>query len=246
MKLIVLSLFLLTVFSTQTTYAEVRIPEGVYTPIFREPGEGDTKVGPLLIDETPVTNAAFADFVDENPEFKKSAIKALFADSNYLSHWTGDGSFKKNEANHPVVFVSWFAARRYCQWRGGRLPTIAEWEYASVASDLENEKIILAWYSKPNSSLRDVSQGLANKFGIKDMHGHIWEWVDNFSETIMSGDSRGGSSKDAFFCGGAALKAKDPTKYAAFIRFAFRSSLTAQYTSQNLGFRCVRDKRGEI
>jgi formylglycine-generating enzyme required for sulfatase activity len=49
---------------------------------------------------------------------------------------------------------------------------------------------------------------------------------------------------DSLFCGGAALKAKDPKLYAAFMRFAFRSSLTAKYESANLGFRCVRDDKG--
>ena len=124
------------------------------------------------------------------------------------------------------------------------MPTIAEWE---VASDVQNPLIqnqILDWYAKPGVKLTNVSTGAINKFGLKGAHGMIWEWVDNFNEAIMSGDSRGGSSNESLFCGGAALKAKDPTLYAAFIRFAFRSSLTSKYVSTNLGFRCARDSKG--
>lgn len=223
---------------------EVRLPKSVYAPVFRDPGETDTTVGPLRIDETPVTNREFREFVESHPEFGRSKIAALYADEGYLSHWTGDASFAKAEADFPVTRVSWFAARKYCAFRGKRLPTIAEWEVAADARNPKIEAKILEWYAKPDAKLRNVGLEPANKFGLKDVHGLVWEWVDNFGETIMSGDSRGGSSTASLFCGGAALKAKDPTLYATFIRFAFRSSLTARYVSANLGFRCVKDDKG--
>lgn len=221
---------------------EIKLAKAVYTPVFRDPGETDTVVGPLLVDETPVTNKEFLEFVLENSQFSRSKIPVLYSDKNYLVHWTGDGSFAKTEANFPVTNVSWFVARKYCAAKGKRLPTIAEWE---VLSDSQNPKLqskILEWYAKPGSKIRKVGVEPGNKFGVKDTHGLVWEWVDNFAEAIMSGDSRGGSSTDAMFCGGAALKAKDPSLYAAFMRFAFRSSLTAKYVSGNLGFRCVKDE----
>lgn len=221
---------------------EVKLSKSVYVPVFRDPGERDTIIGPILMDETPVTNEEFLAFIKNYPTFARSKIPRLYADSGYLSHWTSDTTFAKSEANFPVTHVSWFAARRYCASQNKRLPTIAEWE---VASDAQNPKIeakILEWYAKPGSKLRNVGEKAGNKFGVKDAHGLIWEWVDNFAETIMSGDSRGGSDTDSLFCGGAALKAKDPKLYATFMRFAFRSSLTATYQSANLGFRCVKDE----
>lgn len=228
-------------FSPGVLGKEVKLPEAVYVPIFRDPGESDKKVGPLLVDETPVTNQEFLAFIQSNPGFSKSKIPALYADGGYLAHWSGDTTFAKGEADFPVTNVSWFVARRYCAAQGKRLPTIAEWEVASDAQNPLLETKILEWYSKPDSKLRKVGGEPGNKYGVKNAHGLIWEWVDNFAETIMSGDSRGGSSTDSLFCGGAALKAKDPTMYAAFMRFAFRSSLTAKYNSANLGFRCVKD-----
>lgn len=241
MRFVVFLLFLMC--SSVALGKTVKIPKQVYEPVFRDPGEADTIVGPLLVDETPVTNQEFLAFIKRHPQLVRSKIPRLYADDAYLAHWTGDTTFSKSEAQFPVIHVSWFMARKYCAAQGKRLPTIAEWE---VASDAQNPKIeakILQWYSKPGSKLRKVGGEPGNKFGVKNAHGLIWEWVDNFSETIMSGDSRGGSPTDSLFCGGAALKAKDPKLYAAFMRFAFRSSLTAKYTSANLGFRCVKDDR---
>lgn len=242
MKSIVFLVFL--AFSPTTWGKEVKLPKEVYVPVFRDPGEANIVVGPLVIDETPVTNQEFLDFINANVNFAKSKIPTLYADGGYLSHWISDFSFKKSEANFPVTHVSWFAARKYCASKGKRLPTIAEWEVASDAQNPKIESKVLEWYSNPAATLRSVGKAPGNKYGIKDSHGLIWEWVDNFSEAIMSGDSRGGSSTESLFCGGAALKTKDPTLYATFMRFAFRSSLTAKYSSANLGFRCVKDLEG--
>lgn len=238
MKSVIFLLFL--TFSTAAAGKEISLPKEVYVPVFRDPGEVDVTVGPLLVDETPVTNQEFLAFVKTHRQFTRSKIPRLYADTGYLSHWTSDTTFVKSQAHFPVTHVSWFAARKYCAAQGKRLPTIAEWEVASDAQNPKIESEILEWYAKPGSKLSPVGKRPGNKFGVKDVHGLIWEWVDNFSEAIMSGDSRGGSSTDSLFCGGAALKAKDPRLYATFMRFAFRSSLTAKYDSANLGFRCVK------
>lgn len=220
---------------------EVKVPRSMYAPAFRDPGEADAPVGPLWVDEAPVTNRDFLNFIKGNKTYSKSKIPAVFADEGYLSHWRNETSFETSYSSHPVTNVSWFAARKYCESQGKRLPSIAEWEVLSDAQNPEQEKKILDWYSSPKTQMRAVSKADANRYGVRGTHGVIWEWVENFSESIMSGDSRGGSSTESLFCGGAALKAKDPKLYATFIRFAFRSGLSAQYTSKNLGFRCVRD-----
>lgn len=219
---------------------EIKVPQAVYSPVFKDPGETDIVVGPLLVGETAVTNREFLEFVKSHPEFQRSKVSALYAGKNYLAHWIDDTAYAKTEAEFPVTNVSWFAARKYCASQGKRLPTIAEWEVLSDAQNPKLEAKILEWYARPGAKLRAVGREPGNKFGVKDAHGLIWEWVDNYSETIMSGDSRGGSSTDSLFCGGAGLKAKDPTIYSAFMRFAHRSSLKANYSASNLGFRCVK------
>lgn len=207
------------------------------------------KVSSFYMDIHPVTNAEYLEFVQKNPEWTKSKVKRLFADKSYLEYWPEDKSYgnKKIMAKSPVVRISWFAAREYCAWKGQRLPTTNEWEYVALSpfkNRTEIKDLILEWYGQGAEwPLPSVKKSVPNNFGIYDLHGLIWEWVEDFNTSLVTGESRadGGLDKN-LFCGAGASGAADPADYAAFMRFAFRSSLQAKYTVQNLGFRCVRDK----
>jgi formylglycine-generating enzyme required for sulfatase activity len=179
-------------------------------------------------------------------------VKRLFADENYLKHWAGDLDPGRTAlSNAPVTQVSWFAAKAYAAWQGKRLPTVAEWEFAASASptrldgenDLEFKRQLAVWHSSPSpEQLLPVGIGRPNYFGIQDLHGLIWEWVADFNTAMVTGDARGDNGLERqLFCGSGAQGAKDTSDYPAFMRFGFRSSLKADYTVHNLGFRCAKD-----
>jgi len=228
------------------------IPAGIHKPLFR--GENELKeiaVKPFFLDIVPVTNRDFLEFVRANPKWRRSQIKRLFADESYLTHWSGDLEFTSSLQDVPVTFVSWFAAKAYSQWKGRRLPSMAEWEYAGAASpsrsDGENDpafqKEILRWYATPSpAALSRVGAGRTNFFGVHDLHGLVWEWVSDFNTAMVTGDARGDTGLDRqLFCGAGAQGTSDRGNYTAFMRYAFRSSLRAGYTIHNLGFRCAKD-----
>ena len=79
-----------------------------------------------------VSNRQWEQFVDANPDWRKARIKREYHDGGYLRHWKGY-SYPSDKADHPVVMVSWFAARAFSEWAGGRVPTEAEWEKACPA-----------------------------------------------------------------------------------------------------------------
>ena len=237
--------------SQQRSYSSAMaiIKGGSYVPMYSKDVQ-KTEVKPFEMDVYPVTNSDFLTFVKANPEWRKSKVKSLFADSNYLKQWSSDLGFNKNIANSPVVNVSWFAAKKYCECQGKRLPETAEWELAARAGETKADaskdqgfnQWVLNWVTKPNPAiLPPVGSTFKNYYGVFDMHGLVWEWTYDFNSALTTGESRGNSSLDnTLFCGGGSFASKDINNYASFMRFAMRSSVKAKYCVANLGFRCVK------
>ncbi|MDJ0733613.1 MAG: formylglycine-generating enzyme family protein [Nostocaceae cyanobacterium] len=103
---------------------------------------------------------------------------------------------------HPIVFVSWNDAMEFCKklseqtGRTYRLPTEAEWEYAArahtitpfhfgetITGGLANYRATETFADEPKGKFQDkttpVGQFYPNAFGLYDMHGNVWEWIDN-------------------------------------------------------------------
>jgi formylglycine-generating enzyme required for sulfatase activity len=231
----------------------VTIERGTFMPFYSST-EDSTTVESFYMDTHPVTNADFLEFVKENEKWRRSQVKSVFADEDYLRHWKGELELGKVNPNAPVTNVTWFAARAYAKWKGKRLPTQDGWECVASASaskplasrDKEFVQQILNWYSRPNpEQMPPVGSGEPNYHGVYNMHGLIWEWVQDFNTVFVSGESRADQGElKQFFCAAGSSAASDSDKgnYAAFLRYAFRGSLEADFSVGNLGFRCARDK----
>lgn len=235
----------------------VLIPAGKLNPFWTRPKKETDKLDPIQLDSFrmmiyPVTNRDFSKFLRQRPDWQKSKARRIFSDQHYLSHFNEKNQLKdKGQANAPVTFVSWFAARDYCESLGMRLPTLSEWEYVAAANetlvdatkDADFLANILKWYSQPESKngLAPVGKRKANFFGVHDLHGLVWEWVDDFNSNLITGESRSDGGLDRnLFCGAGGMSGTDKENYAAFMRFAFRSALKGSSTTWNLGFRCVK------
>ena len=213
----------------------ILIPAGSYVPFFDKQAKVAIKL--FWIDKYPVTKKEFQQFLKKNPIWLKEKIKKIFADPSYLKSWHGDHISSKEKQDSPVVNVSWFAAKAFCEFYGKSLPTTDQWEY--VADDhgkgpKEAQQRILDWYSKPNPKHLPVVGQASNSYQVDDLYGLVWEWTLDFNSNVISGDKN-------LFCGGGALGAADPSDYARFMRYSFRSSLKANYTIGNFGFRCAQE-----
>ena len=224
---------------------------GAYAPFYRIAGRDRVVVPTFALDATPVTNARFLAFVRAHPTWQRGRVRRLFADADYLAHWAGDVELGPNtRPAQPVTRVSWFAARAFCQAEGRRLPREAEWEYVARASqtspdaprDPATTARIIAWYGRPDAPIADVGAARPDYWGLYDLHGLVWEWVEDFNSALVVTDSRDNQGPGVGrFCGAASVGARDVGDYVAFMRYAFRQSLRGAYTVRNLGFRCAVD-----
>lgn len=223
---------------------------------FPVPGEPEVVTVPaFMLDVRPVTNAEMLAFVTAVPRWRRDQVAPIYADERYLAHWAGvlelGATDANNRAQQSVTHVSWFAAKAYCAWRGKRLPREREWELAAQAdatrpdahADPAFTARILAWYGAPRPGVMPLAgSGPANVWGIRDLHGLVWEWVYDWNSNLVTGDDRDrGTGDKGLFCGAGAVAAKDVENYATFMRYAYRSSLDARFTTKNLGFRCAHD-----
>ena len=226
--------------------------------------DGDEKpvhtvyVDAFYMDTHEVTNAAYKAFVDANPRWQKGNIQAKFHDGEYLSDWDGN-NYPAGKANHPVTYVSWYAAMAYSAWAEKRLPTEAEWEYAARGG-LEGKKYPWGDTISPRNAnyyphvgeATAVGRYAANNYGLFDMAGNVWEWcLDEWKFDFyavspdwdpLSGALTLQSIQENFASVQSArvLRSGSWNSKAHGVRVANREFYEPMLTSSVFGFRCVR------
>jgi hypothetical protein len=175
---------------TLTSAGMVKIPADTYTVGNGNGGgqyaaEQEVTLAEYWIDRYEVTNADYANFLAEN-------------DNDLPASWNGNVFFPSGTDQLPVRGVTWATAVDYCETQGKRLPTEAEWEVAARGRTGQ----LYPWGDAANGiSLPDgpydVGTIAANRspFGVLDMAGNVWEWVDGPYSTISGNDkiARGGA-----------------------------------------------------
>jgi len=229
------------------TTKTVLVPAGKYRPFFKNSLDGNDgkqalapqiEVPAFRLDAAAVTRGEYLRFVCQHPAWRRSNVKAIFAEETYLTGWSNDLDLGTQPQDQPVTHVSWFAARAFCAARNARLPTLAEWERAggdagAVAAAQRDETSAAGnpfrfAMGRPATDLRHSGLTFAG----------VWEWTADFN-SVAAGNAGGSGS---LFCGDG-FRSNDARDYAAFLRYSFRSSLRGNYSLKNLGFRCAEDVR---
>jgi formylglycine-generating enzyme len=231
------------------------LPAGSYRPLYAPVGERRIHVAAFALDRDAVTRGDFLAFVSRQPGWQRGRVRSVYADARYLADWPGALDAGDAEAlRRPVTQVSWFAARAYCASLDKRLPTVDEWEYAAAASERSVDASsdpsfrarLLGLYGGMRGASARPARGFANAYGVRALHGVVWEWTLDFNSVVLDDDSRAtGSGADArdrhLYCASSAIGATDPSDYPAFLRYAVRAGLGARSTTSSVGFRCAAD-----
>ena len=225
------------------------------------------------IDRLEISNRAFMYFVQitgHRTLAEQQGKSVIYKDGGYQevvdAHWSspiGHPSNLREFLDHPVVQIAWPDADAYCKWAGKRLPTEAEWEYASSAS----AKSFFPWGdTAPDSNLQyranygsnsccreNDQDGFLNTapvgsfpsgaspFGVHDMAGNVWEWTaDWYSGTYYSSSPKRNPRGPAT---GAerVLRGGSWISYPFMLRTTYRGKHTPDTRHNYGGFRCVRE-----
>ena len=211
----------------------------------------------FYIDAYEVTNAQFKAFIDANPEWNKSNIPRKYHNGDYLKHWNGN-NYPDGKANHPVVYVSWYAAMAYAKWKGKRLPTEAEWEKAARGG-IAGKRYVWgnsrdpgrANYGYYGQQTLPVGSYLPNGYGLHDMGGNVWEHcLDQFDKNFYRNSSKknpiaGVPDIEALMESFTSVQIEHASRGGSWAtpgpaHAASRGSDTPTNTNGWLGFRCAR------
>lgn len=213
------------------------------------------KISAFYISKFEVSNNEFAAFLNENGnQFENHAFWL-----NLHGKWENlkcrivqeNEEFKveKGYENHPVNFVNWYGAQAFCKWKGGRLPTEAEWEFAARGGKLHKKQMkeideieSYAWY-KDNSDKKWHKSGekMPNILGIYDIQGNLWEWCSDFYSTYYykkrsKVNPQGPANGDYKVMRGGSWTDKKET-----LSVSNRNAVNPTSHKINLGFRIVYD-----
>ena len=216
-------------------------------------------VDAFYMDKYEVTNAQFKAFVDANPRWQKDQTSRAYHDGDYLKSWSGN-SYPSGKGNHPVVYVSWYAAMAYAQWAGKRLPTEAEWEKAARGGLVRQNYpwgngigSTMANFGRNVGKTTPVGSYAANGYGLYDMAGNVWEWcLDEYDAGFYVRSPRrnpvSGAESPAQIVNRFArvktsrvLRGGSWSNVAQFLRVANRDGNTPTISNDFIGFRCARD-----
>jgi serine/threonine-protein kinase len=229
--------------------------------------EHPVKLDSFWIDKYEVTNKRYAEFLNFWGNQQEGGVTWLELESEFCLVEKHSGFYwpKIGYADHPVIDVSWYGAKAYCEWVGGRLPTEAEWEYAASGPDNftypwgneydctrgnfhdwtnENDPLIIPGVGErgcdgfEHTSPVDAFPAGASWIGALDMAGNVWDWTADW----------GGS----FYPTGLQINPAGPetgtekvvrggswNNHQMSVRTTFRGDYRPINRSYYIGFRCV-------
>ncbi|PKP35713.1 MAG: sulfatase-modifying factor protein [Bacteroidetes bacterium HGW-Bacteroidetes-17] len=135
------------------------------------------EIGSFYMDTYPVTNKEYHEFIKGSNYTPEDA-------TDYLKHWIGN-KYKDEDADKPVVYISFEDAKAYAKWIGKRLPTEAEWQYAAQGKSGN----MWPWGPEFDSTLCNNNLGYLTNvnnfpkgkshFNIEDMVGNVWQMTSD-------------------------------------------------------------------
>lgn len=217
-------------------------------------------------DEQPVHTVTLSDFYIDKYEVSFEQLAAFLTERG--NEFEGGGAWfvldltniyqsgsswivEADIAAYPVMNVSWYGAKTFCEWRGGRLPTEAEWEKAARGTNGATypwgEEVVsceLANFGGCGRASRRVGNypAGASVYGVLDMAGNVWEWVadwyaDGYYTSSPDENPKGPLTSQPY----KVIRGGGWENNRESLRASNREWHAPSLYDDNLGFRCVQD-----
>jgi formylglycine-generating enzyme required for sulfatase activity/serine/threonine protein kinase len=220
--------------------------------------EGDRNEQPVhtvyldafYIDKYEVTNAQFAQFLNEQGNQEEGGVTWLDIGDEDCRITQSGGQYqpKSGYSDHPIIEVSWYGTKAYCQWVGKRLPTEAEWEKAARGTD-ERTYPWVGGIDCDHAQYwgcggRTVPVGSKPKgvspYGALDMVGNVWEWVADWYDSGYYAASPENNPKGPASGDYRVIRGGSWLDLEVNVRAALRRGDSPDSTLSSVGFRCAR------
>jgi len=233
---------------------------------------GDLLIDSFLIDAFPVTNQQFEQFIRENEQWTPASIYEKYGIPYYLCEFR-ENAAPTDKWDHPVVWVNWYSAAAFCNWRshkegrqpvylfnsasaveaelsadGWRLPTESEWEMAARAGSKDPDP----WGGNVNPTQSNYGQHYRDTTSVVRFEPNplgIFDMLGNVKEWCHDWYSEGYPAPPATNPIGPATGRFKVFRGASFMDdslllcFGRRGKLPPENTNPDFGFRCVRTSR---
>ena len=213
---------------------------------------------PVALSKYEVTRGDFARFVEATGHSSGNACWTY--EGGKLEERSGRNwrspAFEQSDA-HPVVCVNWQNAKAYVSWlsretgNAYRLPSESEWEYAARAGTITR----YSWgnqigHNRANCNgcgsrwddekTAPVGSFAPNAFGLYDMHGNVWEWVEDCWNDSYYGAPSGGEPWTSGDCTNRVLRGGSWANLPRILRSAYRVRNSSSFRDVIYGFRVAR------
>ncbi len=205
------------------------------------------------IDQYEVTNQLFAEFLNEFGNQEEENAKWMRTSINpEISQKNGSWVVEPGYGDYPVRAVSWYGAQAFCEWRGGRLPTEAEWEKAARGSksvspfpwgkgiDCDIANYSLCGLEAPYR-IGSIPENVS-PYGIYDMAGNVGEFTQDWYDPdyYLNSPYKNPTGPDSSPLDTVASRGGSFFSQMTFLKVYQRVSEFHRYDAfRNVGFRCV-------
>lgn len=222
-------------------------------------------------DERPVRDVTLSAYRIDRTEVSIEAFEAFVAAGAYRDpKWWSTAGWAWAEAHpvgadatvraagragdHPVVAVTWWEADAYCRWKGGALPTEAQWEHAACDDAGgrypwgDDEDFAAAWYKEgkhgqieavKTMAVTAQDAALASPFGLLHAAGNVWEWTADAYDARWYADAPSTDPVNAADRPWRAARGGSFVNLPSYCSCTHREPVAPDEVRLTMGFRCA-------